>query len=140
MNRYVLAGAAGLLILLALSGGTSRRSQGQAQMPGEGDTEEAILGTLPIEQAGQVVRRQSAASGTPPAMAAPSFDGTSDFTTDLDSGAGTASTPPGDTPSGGASTLPAPTGDISPVQPDLVRPDPQPPVSDPALDAIPALW
>lgn len=68
MNRYALGGAIGLLIVLALSGvgGLGQLLQGNGQGRDDASTADDSLGTLPIEQAGQVVQRQGdPTSGVP---------------------------------------------------------------------------
>jgi len=157
MNRYVLAGATALLLLLALSGagGLSQLFRGNAQTSQEGQPEATTLGTLPIEQAGQVVQRQGSTPGAPMAPAvAPNGAINGDIApTSANAFTTPTGTPPTLSPSQpgspqnviprpvGATPLPAQVGDISPVQPDLVRPDPQPPAThDPDMEAIPALW
>lgn len=164
MNRYVLGGALALLMLVALSGvgGINQLFQGNSRLRGGLRADDSDLGTLPIEQAGQAVQRQGSASGGVPINGAPTNgvpmnpttpSPSGDLAPTMDNGftapAGTppaaSPTPPGSPqnviPRQGVTTLPAPWGDIAPVQPGLVRPDPVPPViDDPELESIPALW
>ncbi|MFH7242778.1 MAG: hypothetical protein ACHWZW_07995 [Spirulina sp.] len=159
MNRYALGGAIGLLMLLALSGmgGLDRLFQGNGAGRGDLSAADDTLGTLPIEQAGQVVQRQSSPTPGIPATGT-NIPGTptsvsGDFPPTNGGFTAPAGTPPTLNPtqpgipqnvipqSGGATTLPAQVGDIAPVQPGLVQPDPVPPVTDdPELESIPALW
>jgi len=155
MNRYALGGAVALLVLLVLSGagGLGRLFQSGRQTQDNLRAEDGTLGTLPLEQAGQVVQRQSAPTPGVPAMGTgttPSMGGDlaptgSGFTPPAGTPPTLSPTQPGSPqnviPRQGATTLPAQVGDIAPVQPDLVRPDPAPPViDDPELESIPALW
>jgi hypothetical protein len=160
MNRFVIGGILAAMVLL-LTGGLNRlfadrRSDGQ--LPRAQRTTTDVngglddLGSLPIEQAGQLVRRQSdlGAGGT---------TRTTGDTVFGDSGAqgmpagGRATISP--TGTAGAQVAPAqgnviprtgtattfPTGDIAPIQPGLVQPgEVQRPAPDPDLDSIPALW
>ncbi|MBD2426835.1 hypothetical protein [Phormidium sp. FACHB-1136] len=154
MNRYALGAAMALLLLLALSGtgGINRLFRGNDQLRGGLRADDTNLGTLPIEQAGQAVQRQGSASGGVP-MNPTNLPPSGDLTPTTNGGFTTpAGTPPAFSPTQpgtpqnvvprqGITTLPAPLGDIAPVQPDLVRPDPAPPVTDdPELESIPALW
>jgi hypothetical protein len=91
------------------------------------------------------VQRQGAASGgvpMNPTNSAPSGDLSPTTNGGFTTPSGTPPAPPQNViPRQGITTLPAPLGDIAPVQPDLVRPDPAPPVTDdPELESIPALW
>lgn len=156
MNRYALGAAMALLVLLAWSGveGIDQLFQGNYQRRSELRADDSDLGTLPIEQAGQAVQRQSAAAGTPAmgtSIPNPASTGSDPsltnggFTTPAGTPPTLSPTQPGSAqnviPRQGATTLPAQVGDIAPVQPGLVRPDPVPPVAeDPELEAIPALW
>jgi hypothetical protein len=138
-----LGGAMALLALLVFSraGGLGQLLPDGGQTQGNPQSEDGTLGTLPIEQAGQVVQRQS----VPVTGIGTMTPTNSGFTTP-------AGTPPTLTPTqsgspsnviprqGGATTLPAPIGDIAPVQPDLVQPDPPTVTDDPELESIPALW
>jgi hypothetical protein len=116
-------------------------------------TEVSDLGSLPIEQAGQLVRRQSdlatggtaatpnavfsdtqPAQGMPPggrATIAPTTTGApvTDSGNVIPRTDGTTATPP----------FPGSGGDIAPVQPGLVQPGVTPD-TDAELDSIPALW
>lgn len=164
MNRYALGGAIGLLVLLALSGvgGLGQLFQGSGQSSGNVQADDGTLGTLPIEQAGQVVQRQSTSGQSIPTVGT-NTPGTSLTDTPAPIGGdlaptGSGFTTPAGTPptlspaqsgapqnviprQGGATPLPAQVGDIAPVQPDLVQPDPAPPAAeDPELESIPALW
>lgn len=155
MNRYALGGAMALLVLLIFSGseGVGRLLQGNDQRRDEPQTEDGALGTRPIEQAGQAVRRQSQTSqGIPATGTATPVPMGDNFAPTNDGLAAPANTPPilnpaqsgapsNVIPNQGATTLPAQVGDIAPVQNDLVRPNPVPPsTNDPELESIPALW
>ncbi|HZG37999.1 MAG TPA: hypothetical protein VEZ50_04895 [Nodosilinea sp.] len=161
MNRFIIGGFLAALALI-LTGGLNRlmadRSQ-EPQLTSQGNTTGQPqggnnLGALPLEQAGRLVQRQSevgaggtaatgdAAFGTqgngtmPPggrAEISPNNTGTN----------GTGQPGAGNVipRTGGATTYPAATGDVAPIQPNLVQPDAvQRPGSDPDLDSIPALW
>lgn len=159
MNRYVLGGATVFLLLVALwgGGGISQRLRGNAQVQNGTQPDNGTLGTLPIEQAGQVVRRQGGdpapidplpmdpdnltpENSRPPASG--SFTTPGDIPPTIRPSSPPTNPPQNVIPRQGVTTLPAPVGgDIAPVQPDLVRPDPLPPViDDPGLESIPALW
>ncbi|QQE63953.1 hypothetical protein GFS31_06250 [Leptolyngbya sp. BL0902] len=159
MNRYALGAAMALLVLLAWSGagGMSQLLQGNNQPRGGLRADDRDLGTQPIEQAGQAVQRQNMTPSGTPALGTTvpnnsAVMGGGDITPTNGGFTAPAGTPPtlsptqpGATqnviPRQGATTLPAPIGDIAPVQPGLVRPDPAPPVTnDPELESIPALW
>lgn len=162
MNRYALGGAVALLLLLALSGvgGINRMFRDNNQLRSGLRADDSNLGTLPIEQAGQVVQRQSTttpgmpATGNSATGAMPSFEGDltpaptgGSFTTPGGTPPTISPTPPAMNPPQnviprqGVTTLPAQVGDIAPVQPGLVQPDPPLPITDdPELESIPALW
>lgn len=158
MNRFVIGGILAAVVVL-LTGSLNRllgdRSQSPESTGLQASNTEAPsdMGSLPVEQAGQLVRRQSdVGSG--------GISASSDTVFNDQPGAGM---PPGGRPTispggstagtvapqadnvipraGAADTFPANTGDISPIQPGLVQPgaDPQRPI-DPDLDSIPALW
>lgn len=157
MNRFIIGGVLAALVLM-LTGWGSRflgdRSE-EARLASQQNTTAQNadgLGALPLEQAGQLVQRQSEV-GTNSTAAA----GNSAFT---DQGNNRATISPNNTGTTGASgvtpapgnviprtgaatTYPATGGDIAPIQPGLVQPDAAQrpaPAPDPALDSIPALW
>lgn len=169
MNRFIIGGILAAIAVM-LTGGMNRllsdRSDDNAEgarISSQSDTtsqDNGDLGSVPIEQAGQLVQRQSevgtngngiSATGdsafgnqgtVPPgdrAIISPNTTGT----------AGTAGTAGGATPAPGnviprtgeTATFPAATGDIAPIQPGLVQPgEVTRPAPDPDLDSIPALW
>ncbi|MBD1873070.1 hypothetical protein H6F75_06225 [Nodosilinea sp. FACHB-131] len=156
MNRFIIGGVlAGLVLMLMsglsrLSGDRPDRERLASQQNTTAQDADG-LGALPLEQAGQLVQRQSEV-GTGTAAA-----GNSAFT---DQGNNRATISPnntgtpganGVTPApgnviprtGAATTYPATGGDIAPIQPGLVQPDAAQrpaPNPDPDLDSIPALW
>jgi hypothetical protein len=147
MNRYIGGGLLAALILLLSSGvdrlgtiwpnfGASERLQGRDLVP---------VGTLPIEQAGRVVQRQGERSRAMP---------NSVFNTDPFNQNRTAprtEIAPQNIPAseirpptvdviprtGGAAPATTTTGDVAPIQSDLVQPGSP---GDRDLDSIPALW
>lgn len=162
MNRFIIGGILAAVVAILASGldqvlgDRGDDSTGGARISSQSTTTDqdngGNLGSVPLEQAGQLVQRQSeVGTGGPAAVGDTVFD---------DQGAGTA--PPGQraeispggsagtaTPApgnviprtGGAATYPATTGDIAPIQPGLVQPGVTPgPAPDPELDSIPALW
>ncbi len=156
MNRYFIGAIMAGLVLLALSrvGGENRLVADNANQPG-GELRAASdsgLGTLPIDQAGRIAQRQTQPTGGVPAAGTGALGqmpangtGTATFTAP----AGTGQPIPNATISPGATGVaPRPatgnqfpaTGDISPVQPDLVRPETLPANPDQDPDSIPALW
>jgi hypothetical protein len=152
MNRFVIGGILAAIVVL-LTGSLSRllgdRSPESGLIGVSADTAQTgDLGSLPVEQAGQLVRRQSdlGANGIPTSSDAvfnnqPGTMPSGGSTLSPDT-TGTFTTPGNVIPrTGGAVTYPANVGDIAPVQPGLVQPGvrPQNP-TDPDLDSIPALW
>lgn len=168
MNRYVLGGVLLGLVFIALSGitgnnrtarsnttqGQTDRSQPDRSQPNRNGTRD--LGTLPIDQAGRVIRRQgdgaSSLSTDPPTTEA--FPQQSELAPDPASTPDSFTAPaPAAGPNSGmrpvpnnvipqqpANTSPSVSGDIDVVNPNLVRPEMQPPTTSPDLDPIPALW
>jgi hypothetical protein len=156
MNRFMIGGILAALVVM-LPGVFNRlmgdRSEGARLASQQNTTAQNAdgLGTLPLEQAGRLVQRQSEV-GTNNGTAA---TGNSSF---IDQGGDRATISPattgttganGVTPApgnviprtGAATTFPATGGDIAPIQPGLVQPDAvQRPAPDPDLDSIPALW
>ena len=173
MNRFVIGGILASIVV-ALTGGinrlfadrsqtsslTNRPSTSLQQSDSVASAPASDLGSLPVEQAGQLVRRQSEASAGGISAASNSVF------TDQGAGAappnGRAIIAPTNTATQGAdgtftTVNPAPgnviprttgtttfsttttTGDISPIQPNLVQPGVQRP-GDPDLESIPALW
>ena len=136
MNRFVIGGILAALVVVLT--GSLTRLLGEPKQPGDIAAED--LGSLPVEQAGMLVRRQSDSVTSIPDESFPNPTQTP--------GPNPTQTPepfisdpnviplPGATP-----TYPPNTGDVAPIQPSLVQPgvDPQRPI-DPDLDSIPALW
>jgi hypothetical protein len=151
MNRYIAGGLLAALVLLVSSGlnglGRLLPVSGITEPPRPSERE--ALGTSPIEQAGRVVQRQSGATVAVP-------DTTFQDPT-IRSGNGAIGAPvapldipeteirpqtpnviprPGEAPQ--ATTV---TGDVSPIQPELIQPGATDrPGIDQDLDSIPALW
>ncbi|MBE9137608.1 hypothetical protein IQ254_10345 [Nodosilinea sp. LEGE 07088] len=154
MNRFVIGGILAAIVVL-LTGSLSRLLGDRSPEPGlvgsqPNTTETGDLGSLPVEQAGQLVRRQSdlGAGGIPtspdtvfndqPGATMPSGRSTlsPDTTGTFTPAPGNVIPRPGDT-----ATYPANVGDIAPVQPGLVQPGVRPEnPTDPDIDSIPALW
>jgi hypothetical protein len=155
MNRYVLAGILAVLALLTtrVIGSSGQwlaqpsSSQGRVRLNADS------LGTLPIDKAGQIVKRQGQA-GTPSAgdfAEGGDIDWSTVAPTDT---SGTTVIPNGSQSSGFATdAFTSTTGDVSPtagdispvdpsiVQPGMARPSPLPgDLVDDDLDSIPALW
>lgn len=158
MNRFMIGGILAALVLM-LTGGLNRllgdRSQEAPLASQQNTTAQNVndLGTLPLEQAGRLVQRQSEVGsnngisatgdstftdqGSGRATISPPNTGTSTGT------AGTSGAPGNVIPrTGAATTYPTTGGDIAPIQPGLVQPGvvEQRPAPDPDLDSIPALW
>jgi hypothetical protein len=164
MNRFVIGGILAAIVML-LTGSLNRlfadRNQ-SADLPNLRQTDSAPstavsdLGSLPVEQAGKLVRRQSD-------LSAGGVSATSDSVfNDSGTGAmapggraiiapantgivgtqGTVNPAPGNVipRTGGAATFPTTTGDIAPIDPRLVQPGAGQRPVDPDLDSIPALW
>jgi hypothetical protein len=160
MNRFIIGGILAAIVV-ALTGGLGRmftESDAQTGLTGvnrdnnnvdnQGSTGD--LGSLPVEQAGQLVRRQSDAStGT---RTNPDFvgqdpqgmpsGGRPDISPETTGAAGTAGTTGNVIPrtNNQTATFPTTGGDIAPIQPELVQPGVGPRPIDPDLDSIPALW
>jgi hypothetical protein len=158
MNRFVIGGILAAIVLLMMGGinrlfadrqpGTARLDRTTAPTTETGD-----LGSLPVEQAGQLVRRQSdLANGGAAATSDTVFN-------NQDLGQTSGGMSPGDraiiapntTGTAGANnnviprtgqpaTSPAFGGDIAPIQPNLVQPGAGQRPDDADLDSIPALW
>lgn len=160
MNRFVIGGVLAALVMM-LMGGLNRLMSDRSQDPqpngqaAQGQNADG-LGTLPLDQAGRLVQRQSevgSTNGTPASGDNTFGDGSfidqgNQRATISPNGTGTTGSN-GVTPAsgnviprtGGATTFPATGGDIAPIQPGLVQPDAvQRPAPDPDLDSIPALW
>lgn len=160
MNRFMIGGILAALVLM-LTGGLNRllgnRSQETPLARQQNTTAQNAdgLGTLPLDQAGRLVQRQSEV-GTNNGISATGnstfTDQGSSRTTFSPSATGTATgtagtngftAPAGNVipRTGAATTFPATGGDIAPIQPELVRPgvvvETPPPDS---VDSIPALW
>ncbi|MEA5447865.1 hypothetical protein VB780_04740 [Leptolyngbya sp. CCNP1308] len=160
MNRFMIGGILAALVLM-LMGGLNRilgdRSQEAPLASQQNTTAQDVsdLGTLPLEQAGRLVQRQSEV-GTNNGIAATGdstfIDQGSGRTTISPSNTGTATgtagtngvtAAPGNVipRTGAATTYPTTGGDIAPIQPGLVQPGVvERPAPDPDLDSIPALW
>ncbi|PSR12679.1 hypothetical protein C8255_26280 [filamentous cyanobacterium CCP3] len=162
MNRFIIGGILAAIAVM-LAGGlnqllSDRSADGPegARISSQGDaTTQANggdLGSVPIEQAGQLVQRQSevgangiSATGdsvfgnqgtVPPGDRAIISPNTTGTTGDIAPTSGNVIPRPGE-----AATFPAATGDIAPIQPGLVQPgEVTRPAPDPELDSIPALW
>ncbi|MBW4486071.1 MAG: hypothetical protein KME14_26410 [Tildeniella torsiva UHER 1998/13D] len=156
MNRFMIGGILAALVLM-LTGGLNRllgdRSQNAPLASQQNSTAQDVndLGTLPLEQAGRLVQRQSEVGSNNGISAT----GNSTFP---DQGSGRATISPSNTGAGtdgftaapgnviprtgAATTYPTTGGDIAPIQPGLVQPGvvEQRPAPDPDLDSIPALW
>ncbi|MFM7471272.1 MAG: hypothetical protein LVS60_12975 [Nodosilinea sp. LVE1205-7] len=149
MSRYLLGVLLASLLLTIGSGLTSvsrlfadssqdSKALNNKSSPG--------LGSLPIEQAGRLVKRQSQpeASATQAVGAhaeSPNTVNGSTSTTPMATNSTEATTlpQPNPTPEGSNNAPVVPTGDISPIQPNLVKPENLRPQNQP-LDSIPALW
>ncbi|MGB3201449.1 MAG: hypothetical protein WBA99_11125 [Nodosilinea sp.] len=161
MNRFIIGGILAAVVAM-LAGGLNRVLSDRADGSTEGArissqstrTEQGNggdLGSVPLEQAGQLVQRQSdVGAGGPAAVGDNVFTdqgagtGPAGQRAEISPGsAGTGAAAPGNVipRTGGAVTFPATTGDIAPLQPGLVQPGVTPgPAPDPELDSIPALW
>jgi hypothetical protein len=145
MNRYI---GAGLLAALAVLIGSGLDNVG-AILPRFGSDESRVtppVGTQPIEQAGKVVRRQGETVGTVPTAPFPSgsemIQGTNVPTQNgLPAQDGTQPTPNVIPRTTGVAPATTTTGDVAPIQEDLVRSGASDlPEVDEGLDSIPALW
>lgn len=156
MNRFIIGGILAAIVV-ALTGGLGRmftESDAQTRVTSvnpdnnnaENLGEAGDLGSLPVEQAGQLVRRQSdVGTGT---RTTPDFigqdpggmppGGRPDISPEA---AGTAGTAGNVIPRlNQTTTFPTTGGDIAPIDSDLVRPDNREPPIEPPVDSIPALW
>ena len=151
MNRYLIGAVMAGLVLLAMAGaGRLFADPGQTGQAAKSKASAAV-GSLPVEQAGRLVRRQSDPQGASTAAVganvsnAPGSSRSQPASTPAQPATTRAQTAPPVTISPNqaipAQTTPTvPGGDISPLQPDLVRPGGDQPQPNPELDAIPALW
>ncbi|NMF85859.1 hypothetical protein [Nodosilinea sp. P-1105] len=141
MNRYVIGGILATLVMAIASGlGPIGFGEANDRSPRASTPEQEALGTRPIERAGQIVQRQSQANNAAvPITPDSALTDPQDIFSDL--AEPTISPAPNNViPQTGADTTASGFGDISPVQPDLVRPGVTAPSDDSDLDAIPALW
>ncbi len=162
MNRFVIGGILAAIVVLMMGGinrlfadrqpGTTRLDRTTAPTTTEGGD----LGRLPVEQAGQLVRRQrDLANGGTAAGSDTVFNnqdpgmtpGQRAIIAPGTAGTGTAGTGAAGANNnniiprtGQAGTSPAFGGDIAPIQPGLVRPGAEQQTDDSDLDSIPALW
>ncbi|MBE9157103.1 hypothetical protein IQ265_09735 [Nodosilinea sp. LEGE 06152] len=156
MNRFIIGGILAAIAVM-LTGGLNRllsdRSQGAQLTSQRNTTAESNggdLGSVPLEQAGRLVQRQSevGTNGISATGNSTFTDQNSNRATISPNTTGTAGANGGSPASGnviprpgGAATFPAATGDIAPIQPGLVQPgEVARPAPDPELDSIPALW
>ncbi|WP_035984900.1 hypothetical protein [Leptolyngbya sp. KIOST-1] len=166
MNRFIIGGILAAMVVM-LTGGLNRlfrdRPQGAQlasqrntalQQPGQQAGND--LGSVPLEQAGRLVQRQSeVGTNGIPAPGDSAFGTQTNGNGDPFGRAVISPDQTGTAPAagnviprtGGATTFPANTsppntgGDIAPIQPGLVQPGEVPrPAPDPDLDSIPALW
>lgn len=161
MNRFIIGGIVAAIAVM-LTGGLSQllsarfedgpertriSSQSDTTTQGNGGD----LGSVPLEQAGQLVQRQSEVgtngiSATGDSAFGNQSNGTvpsGDRAVISPSTTGGATPAPGNVipRTDGAATFPATTGDVAPIQPGLVQPgEATRPAPDPELDSIPALW
>ena len=153
MNRFIIAGVLAAIVALMMGGmnqlfadrqpDTARLDRTTAPT-----TEGNDLGSLPVEQAGQLVRRQSdLANGATAARSDTVFNNQDPGMTPGDRAiiapgtAGTADTNNIIPRTGQAGTRPNyGGGDIAPIQPGLVQPGAGERPDDSDLDSIPALW
>ena len=156
MNRYLIGAVMAGLVLLGMAGaGRLGRLFADSGQTGQAVKSQAsaALGSLPVEQAGRLARRQSDPQGAPTAAVGanvsnapansrsqPPATRSQPATTPVQPFTSRAQTPPSVTISPNQATPTVPSGDISPLQPDLVRPGGDQPQPNPELDAIPALW
>lgn len=154
MNRYVIGSILASIVLLASNGlrGFANLFPSSPDQRDNVDFSDGSLGTLPIEQAGRLAQRQSQVTPggvrtssdsvtNPSASGQPEpFQDSFRSAPNMAPNAVNNQTPGNVIPQGGttAQQLPA-SGDIAPLQPDLIRPGTQP-APDRDLDSIPALW
>ncbi|MGB3309310.1 MAG: hypothetical protein WBG32_04085 [Nodosilinea sp.] len=158
MNRFIIGGIMAAIVVM-MAGGLNRLlsdrfddsaegSRISSQPTTTGQANNGDLGSVPLEQAGQLVQRQSEVGANGISATGDSALGTqgtvpgerSVISPDT---TGTATPAPGNVipRTGGAATFPATTGDVAPIQPGLVQPgEVTRPAPDPDLDSIPALW
>jgi hypothetical protein len=159
MNRFVIGGILAAIVVM-LAGGVNRlwsdrvddSAEGariSSQPTTTGQDNGGDLGSVPIEQAGQLVQRQSEVGTNGISATGDSVFGNQGTVPPGDRAVispnttGTATPAPGNVipRTGGAATFPTTTGDIAPIQPGLVQPgEVTRPAPDPDLDSIPALW
>lgn len=159
MNRFVIGGILAAIVMLMM-GGINRlfadRQPGTARLDRTTSptTETGDLGSLPVEQAGQLVQRQrDLANGGAAARSDTVFNnqdpgqdpgGMSPGARSImapDTTPGTAGANNNVIPrTGQSATSPAFGGDIAPIQPGLVQPGAGQRPDDSDLDSIPALW
>jgi hypothetical protein len=146
MNRYLIGAVMAGLVLLGMVGagrlGRLFADPGRTDQSAKSQAS-AALGSLPVEQAGRLARRQSDPQVAPTAAVganAPASSRSQPATTPVQPFTTQSQTPPSVTISPNQATPTVPSGDISPLQPDLVRPGGDQPQPNPELDAIPALW
>ena len=147
MNRYIAAGFLAAVVALLGSGLDSFGLGLPSFEPGADQDQSTVstLGTQPIQQAGRVVQPESTVTSTVPTA---TFDDGRSFvqettiapqnvpSVEIGPQSGDVIPRTGQVPAGGSAS-----GDISPIQPDLVQPGTStPPGVDPDLDSIPALW
>jgi hypothetical protein len=153
MNRYLIGAVMAGLVLLGMVGvGRLGRMFADPAQTGQAAKSQAsaALGSLPVEQAGRLVRRQSDPQGAPTAAVGANVSSPAASTRAQPATAPSQPVSPGQTsppvtlnpnqPTPAQTTPTAPSGDISPLQPDLVRPGGDRPQPNADLDAIPALW
>ncbi|MGF1518813.1 MAG: hypothetical protein ACFCVB_13560 [Nodosilinea sp.] len=149
MNRFIIGGILAAIVV-ALTGGLGRmftESDSQTGLTGvnrnnnNNRVETGDLGSLPVEQAGQLVRRQSdvgTGTRTTPDFVGQDPGGRPDIFPDTTGATGTAGNVIPRTNQ--TTTFPTTNGDIAPIQPELVRPGLEQRPIEPDLDSIPALW
>lgn len=147
MNRYI---AAGFLATVVAFLGAGLESFGRLlpsfeSAAGQGRRAESTFGTQPIQQAGRVVQAESSGASIAPATtlgdSRTPIQGTTVSPQDFPA---VEIRPRGDDViprTGQAPAGTATSGDVSPIQPDLVQPGTsEGPGPDQDLDSIPALW
>lgn len=145
MNRYLLGGALGAVVLLVVSGGWGLSQLWSEPPPAQNEVEPNGSST-PTESTGaspSPIQEGGATEPTPPTPNSPDNrpNSPTEGLTDAPADPNGVPDAPNSLGQGPETTLPAQVGDIAPVQPDLVRPEPQPPVTDDSdLESIPALW
>ncbi|MBU6230402.1 MAG: hypothetical protein KGQ93_11990 [Cyanobacteria bacterium REEB459] len=139
MSRYLIGVLLASLFLSVGWGGASRLFADSSQTPTNSNNQSSDgLGSAPVEQAGRLVKRQSQ-PGSAGIRAVGANAGGSKTAASPNSSLTPKPFPPNVVPSVSAVAPVAPTGDISPIQPDLVKPENLRPQNQP-LDSVPALW